>query len=458
MDEDLQNIEDLFKKGLEANLQMPPQKIWDSIDNMLDKEKVIAIKSKYDSLKKITLLLLLLFSGGLIYELGGWFKNKGRVKINKQVKSTDNFTADKNVTILGTKGQQLGNLPGKEQTPLTFTNPYKNSGKYKGRPVGSAASAYKVSINNTGATKDVFQHTGSNNVMELPLSKEINILYMDKIILRVPDGVSTAKIMLPASVNFTIKKNTLPGKKIKEKKQPHFFITPYFSPDVAWYRLDDDNPDNQPDSRDEIKSGERHEFSSTFGVMIDFKLNEHLTVESGLTYSNTNISIDPKSIYAQKDNSGHVQYRINTSSGYGYVLPSFSGNPAVGDSLTAFVSAHNLQYIGFPVAVKYCIAGGRFSLNTMFGVSVNFLTKGEIETTVAKNSDNETDIVNNIQGLKKIYSSGLTGLTTEYKLNKRLALSFAPTFRFALNAINSGAVVKSFPKSFGFATGLKISL
>jgi len=117
-----------------------------------------------------------------------------------------------------------------------------------------------------------------------------------------------------------------------------------------------------------------------------------------------------------------------------------------------------LQYIGIPVAVKFNIVKGNFSFNALAGLSTNFLTKGKIETTVEKGFNNETEVVNNIQGLKKIYFSGLTGLGVEYKFSKSMALSFAPTFRFALNSINQNTSVKSYPNSFGLIVGLKIGL
>ena len=174
--------------------------------------------------------------------------------------------------------------------------------------------------------------------------------------------------------------------------------------------------------------------------------------------SNTNITVDPKTIYAQQDNTGSVKYRINTSSGYGYVLPSFSSNPAVGDSLYAFTSTHSLQYIGIPLAVTYNVTRGKFKFNALAGLSANILTKAKLETTVEKGFINAPETVDNLQGLRKIYFSGLAGVGVDYKLSKKTAVTFAPTMRFALNSINKDATVKSYPMSFGFVLGLKLDL
>ena len=292
--------------------------------------------------------------------------------------------------------------------------------------------------------------------------KRLSTVAVDKIKMQ-RDSVDTKKLLQSLAVNkttppFDTKNTTVTNAKKKTGKPSRFSVTPFFSPDIAWYRLQQDKPDNQPDNLTEIEKSEKHIFSSTAGALVDYMLNKHWSLQSGLTYSSTNIIVEPKTIYAQSDNSGSVKYRINTSSGYGYLSPSFSSNPAVGDSLYAFTSTHTLNYISIPLALKYNITKDKFSFNAMTGLSINILTKGKIETLVEKGVNNETEVVNNLQGLRKIYFSGLAGLGVDYKMNKKMSLSFAPTIRFALNSINQDAPVKSYPNSLGFAVGLKIGL
>jgi hypothetical protein len=222
--------------------------------------------------------------------------------------------------------------------------------------------------------------------------------------------------------------------------------------------LHDDKVVNQQDNASELEKEEKPEFSSTYGALVDYKINKHWGLQSGITLSNTNITVDPKTIYAQQDNTGNVKYRINTSSGYGYVLPSFSSNPVVGDSLYAFTSTHSLQYIGIPLAVTYNVTKGKFKFNALAGLSANILTKAKLETTVEKGFSNSAETLDNLKGLRKMYFSGLAGIGVDYKLTKKTAMTFAPTMRFALNSINKDATVKSYPMSFGFVVGLKLDL
>ena len=283
-------------------------------------------------------------------------------------------------------------------------------------------------------------------------NEKISRIPMDSIKLR--NSLALNKIVSSADAKKTPKKN----KKLKDKKASRFSVTAFFSPDFASYHLEDDDDDNQPEDANTLNKKETHDLSSTAGALVDYKLSKRWSLQSGITFSNTNITLDPKTIYAQVDNTGNVKYRINTSSGYGFVLPSFSNNPNVGDSLYVFTSTHNLQYIGIPLAIKYNTIKGKFNFNAFAGTSVNFLIKGKIETLVERGTDNEAEVINNLQGLKKIYFSGSAGIGMEYSLNKKIALTFSPTIRFALNSINKNAPVKSYPNSFGLSSGIKIGL
>ena len=69
MDENLHNIENLFRDGLEDNEELPSSNVWNGIDNTLDKDNVVSIKKKYTTMKRVAILLLLLLLGFSVYEL-----------------------------------------------------------------------------------------------------------------------------------------------------------------------------------------------------------------------------------------------------------------------------------------------------------------------------------------------------------------------------------------------------
>ena len=556
MDENLHNIENLFRDGLEDNEELPSSNVWNGIDNTLDKDNVVSIKKKYTTMKRVAILLLLLLLGFSVYELSTRHNSeriaKGNgndsnneainksneregvvpsnispknpidsISINNKDKSNSNSPVDNSISNKNTANNNPPIQPGnniisenknvansntnsstqknnanrnssvdntlntivennipenntKPNNKLKTKNkqginsntvaenilPKKNKRKFIDK------SAYSIKISSPLPTEDEQQTVANNEVDETNsqsnLLKRLSPVTLDKIKVqrdsvdakKLLESLAVKKITLPLDTNNATAKNA----KKKKAKVSRFSVAPFFSPDISWYRLQEDKPDNQPDNLAAIEKSEKHEFSSTTGILVDYKSDKHWSFQSGFTYSNTNITVEPKTIYAQSDNAGNVKYRINTSSGYGYVLPSFSSNPAIGDSLYAFTSTHTINYIGIPLAVKYNIAKGKFSFNIMAGFSTNILTRGKIETTLAKGFNNETEVVNNLQGLRKIYFSGLTGLGVDYKLNKKMSLSFVPTYRFALNSINQNAPVKSYPNSLGLLVGLKIGL
>ena len=78
MDKNLQNIEDLFRKGLEDNEEIPPESTWDHIDKILDRDKIISINKKNSLLKRLVFLLIFLLAALCIYH---WNKSINRTAV-----------------------------------------------------------------------------------------------------------------------------------------------------------------------------------------------------------------------------------------------------------------------------------------------------------------------------------------------------------------------------------------
>ena len=62
MNKDLHNIDDLFRKALEENQELPSASVWENIDKTLDKKKVVSISKKYNKLKWVAAVLLYIFT------------------------------------------------------------------------------------------------------------------------------------------------------------------------------------------------------------------------------------------------------------------------------------------------------------------------------------------------------------------------------------------------------------
>jgi hypothetical protein len=420
MDENLHKIENLFYSALEDNEALPSKTVWNELDKQLDKEKIISIHRRYEQLKKIALLLLLLFAGYVLFDL---LENRFA---NHKLKASNAVAPDSSVKV------------GKRDNAYVTTTDRAHSKTAKifvGRgELGTAVMA----------TRQLGYDADSISYGRDPEYSSVNPLpvkpYLGKTIFGNPVALN---FKMPTHLNHP---------------SARFSLQPFFSPEIAWYRLQDDLVTNQTETASALDKEEKHEFSYSYGVLVNYRLNKHWVLQSGLGITNSTISVDPKTIFAQQDNTGKVKYRVNSSSGYGYVLPSYTANPAVGDSLYALTSTHTLQYLSVPLVVARVINKGKFSFSARAGISADILLKGRLETTVEKGFDNSTETISNLQGLKKLHFNALAGMGIDYSVSRRVAIAFTPTLRVALTSINKDAVVKSYPTSFGFATGIKIGL
>ncbi|MEP7259463.1 MAG: outer membrane beta-barrel protein, partial [Flavitalea sp.] len=248
----------------------------------------------------------------------------------------------------------------------------------------------------------------------------------------------------------------------KRKKPFHFSIMPFFSPQFNFNRIEDDDDHRGGSSgrreSEEIKRDEKHQASSSWGILVEAPLKKNWSLQTGLTYTIKNIDIEPKKIFAQLDNDGEVKYCFNLSSGYAYLSPKTTAQPIVGDSITAAETSSNLRYLSIPVTLQYTLYKGKFSIIPSIGGGINFLVSQRIKTNLLSGSSEERQDISDIQGLKKIYYNTISGIAIQYPIGKYVSLNIAPSVNFALGTINSDAAVKSYPNSFNIATGIRIQL
>ncbi len=492
MDRNLPDIEKLFKSALQDEEEMPAPEVWQAIDNNLDKDNIVSIKKKYENVKKVAFLLSFMLLGLSIYEFEKppGYKNynfpgkeiASKKSNSENVKDKNNIspnTSEGHGSLTTNKSKSLSD------NPLVFKEPAAKAEQTK---LSSVLTEEKKRVSDDKKTMFIKGFLQPNEIaadnsiaaVKSEISKEHTKKVVDPIIklkeailLKDYDTLSAQisnhnnldsinTIILPRSSspvkiasNIANANSMVVSTKTKKGKISAFSINLFFSPDFTSYRLQDNVSVNNSGEATEIEKNEHHEFSSTTGALIEYRAKKHWSIQSGLTYSNTNITVAPKTIYAQADNFGSIKYLLKTSSGYGYVLPSFSNSPKVGDSLYAFTSTHTLQYLSLPAAIKYTITKGKISFSAMAGAVVNRLIKGKVETSVEDGTNNEPEVADKLQGLKKLYFSGLTGFGINYQLYKKAAITFAPVYRFALNSINKDASVRSYPNSIGLTTGIK---
>jgi hypothetical protein len=568
MGEPLHDIDKLFLDNIEGHTENPPKNVWDNIEAGLDKTSAVVYKKKYEKTKRAAVILLLLISGILIYEIASVRHGKNDPDGNTVKKSnTENVTVqtnndevkasskqeEKNVVFPEADSSQLLN---KQDAGLTVQNdkidaktvtkeddnlltPEKNT---------SLPVQEKKTIVGNGTIKPEKNKT-TQNIQQPDLTTipdaGVTVIRKDKKPLKKMDVTSnqkpekneddkkkddnlTANIVLPAD-KLVKKQNITPPAILPEQEErrlapvseqskpkteastiaakflkqvstsaisrisqlpvialpktsakelakaarkiskanagkPGLYLSFFVSPNAAWNSLENDEPHRGGNSsthiedHDAIKKGEHNNLSYTGGLKLGYTINKNLSVQTGLNYTSVSTSIDPKLIFADRDNNGNVRYRLDCSSGYSFLLPSNIQNPNRGDSLVVSDSRNSLAYAGVPLAIEYKIVTGKVSVSATVGGQANILTRGKTTTTFGKGTTNETSASGTTHALKSTYFSAITGITGEFKLNKRLSLTVTPASQFGLSSINKGGSVKTHSNYFSVGAGLKLRL
>ena len=426
MNRNLHQVDHIFKEALEQWEELPARKLWSTIEGRLEQEQSQAKPYKGIFIKSIVLVLILLLVSKNIYH-----------------------AAIKN--------------------PPASIN-YISSPNFEKIKFGEKTMKQEI-VSKTKAGIDSFKRNSfSEEVLNVSRSNAfISSEAEDRILKSVPLRPGNASINPPLEAFNGLLSTPIDEKRTLDlhardigSKNEHanqltssaFSIGLFFSQAITSYHLKESLKSNQL-NRNEFKNSEEQELSTIAGVLVSYDLNKHWTLQTGINFSNTIILIDPKTIYAEEDGKGNIQYRYNSSSGYAYVLPSFSTAPNIGDSLYTLEASHSLKYLGIPLGGKFYFKKGKLSFFASADATINLLLRGEIETSIEDGINTEIEVIRKLNGLKKIYFSLSTEIGVEYQLSNRFSFELAPSARFALNSINKQTLVKSYPYSLGVATGIR---
>lgn len=454
-----------FRDEINSLKQHPRKHIWENIDKALDKEESKNYKEKYLLLRKTVLLLLFIGIAGFLAFYFNTSKNKpgnkelaspaGKVKeASPEIKKLSaNSETDGLPDVLNaaqvTPGFFSITNPSQNFTEIFFPfnkNFIKNKAKTRVK-IKEGDIAFAEDIKTAPVQNEESKTTGTHLATGLPLEK-LQPVINEKTSPLTNDALKKKRIEInqPPSTSQSSDK--------KQKSNKHkFTLLAFAGPDYTDYRLINDRHNNY-DNKAGIEKRERNDLSFSFGILLGYAVSKRISVQSGITYATSNISINPTEIYAEKNIAGLIKYRYNTSYGYGYLQPSFSSSPAVGDSLFADGANHTLHYITVPVIVKYKIGKKRLSFNPGVGIGLNILTKATLTTDLVDNLNRETESISKLEGIKNLSASLIFTPELRYHLSKKFELSLSPSFKYSLGAINKGNVVKTYPYSVGVGLGV----
>ncbi len=505
MDKNLQNIEDLFKKGLEGNEESPSEEVWNAIDQSLEKANSLKFRKKYYTLRWATAFLAVGLAAMSIYLLRNESQkqNAAKAKVENLVTSEPSSAKNpsENPETPSSETEKTPALKFQEGKPLP-TEKQKSANEIETGKSDSQLINTKNNLNSETAivanksvlpvnenkkelqqpkelaksfNKNMAQANNKRRSSDLSLNNEPGsnqtkgVSPPENHLLPPPSVTFDAHELLSLNRNQDLKDASIlspyssPAKTMKHSSihistPQRFSATVFYSPNIPFSHLrDEDRGYGNPFSR-ELERKEKGSYSYSFGVGLEYRVNNQWSLQTGLNLSTIKMHLEPEKIFAERDNQGSVKYQINTSSGKGYTLPSFSSHPQIGDSLFTKNINHSLQYTGIPLAAKYYITNKRMSVNVLAGVSTNILSHGKISTDVNRGNETEHENIHEIHGLKPVYFSGLAGLGLSYNIFGSYSLTFSPTINFAIEPINKDVPVNSYPGTVNFQLGLKTEL
>jgi Outer membrane protein beta-barrel domain len=411
------NIDSFFRNSLLDARQDPPGAVWNNIELELDNDdsRIIYIK-KIRRIVSVAGLLIILI--GLSLFIG--------IQL-RQIKSP-------------AAASTLSSASSKEIKPFHRPESLHPSGKIETgkKNLNSPATLIKED-------KFLPSHISQTDIYLTPVRTDE---------LRLPLLCTDLKITSPGLATMSNDKTVI--KYQKQKFRDRISITPYFSQEFAGYNFTDE--DSTSPGGKEIEQRERNIFSASVGVYINYKLHKNWILQTGLSYSWSSTNIDSSICYAVNDNDGHVQFKLNTISGYGYLQPSSALQPNIGDSLLAGKAYSQLHYLTIPLVLSYNIPLKKFSLLVGGGVSFNLLTSASIETKTYGTGYPEKEYAVNMMGLKKTNYGILVKADLQYHVNNNIGIDLIPSFRNTLSPINLRTAVSAYPYNFGIGIGLTYHL
>ncbi len=453
MQESFNEIDNLFKGNIESFEMTPSEKVWDSLDNTLEKRANSKYKVIVFRLRAALVTLLLLFGTFVVYHFSVTNIESKEVTTDKpEILSSGNTDQMVSITAIENKSKSNNeksfNQKEKRNSSIMNTSSFNT---LLNKHSEATLKKTKISFPNYNENTATINPKGSSftNLIESKErefidSKVIPDSMLENSNLNQPIASSIQKGDLPDSIISPESTDITPkGKLIKR-----FSFIAYFSPDLTKKYLVDDNTDNQ--SQSEYDGQESSDFSFNTGFLFGYDVTPKWSIKSGITYAYLMQSIKPKTVYVKTGNNGQQYYQFNTSYGSAQI-PSDASTTQLSDSLRIKTSSTQLlQLVSVPLIAKYQIQRNKFSFYGQFGIAVNVLV-GE---KLLVETPNRTESITNIEGLREFNFGGIVGLGVSYNPIKKLSIMVEPTFRGSLTPINQNTSVKSYPYSLGLAIGL----
>jgi hypothetical protein len=430
MKKNLQKIDHIFFRALNKHNEEPEENVWSAIENDLNRIDAEKYKARYTSLRKAFVLTIVTASCLVITEVSRF-------------------------TIYDHAKNDMGN----KVTPNK--NVFANNGNSKKDARSTDQKINLVVFNKATETLTGHAATGASTNDEALTQSDIpEIVFSEnepvEIIRKLSQSTFQTPALLEKTVSFSERSDeTTTRNETKAKTKHSFYIIPYGSFDHVINKSEEEYEFNHEDAS-EVEKREKSGISYTAGLLFEYSLSKKISLQSGLSISNSFTSISPTIIKAFRDNSGQYKFKLATT--YGLAEIKKTGIPQSGDSILLNSASMHLQYFSIPMLMKINLKPGKFTFSAATGLAVNRIIGDKAQVNFATATAHETETVEKIEGLKNTFFTIVAGAEASYSINKRIAVGISPGIRYAITSVNKGTPVKTYPVTVGVGAGLHINL
>ncbi|MCK4562423.1 MAG: outer membrane beta-barrel protein, partial [Flavobacteriaceae bacterium] len=175
------------------------------------------------------------------------------------------------------------------------------------------------------------------------------------------------------------------------------------------------------------------------GVKINYQLTKKIKIQSGL--NKVELAYNTKDVSAYISSVKNANTNINTNKS-GVILSPISNSQSDLSTINSVNKSsiigdlnQSIEYLEFPVEIKYNLYDKKLGLNLVGGFSTFVLTNNSV-VIVSQNSITSLGEANN---LNNINFSGNLGVDLDYKINKNWYLNVAPMFKYQFNTYSNNS-------------------
>lgn len=468
---DDKHIDKLFRNHLNGLREKPPVHSWKRLDNALD-ASILNKKLFYFRLIAASVLVFLAFGAGYFYALHlnqprDVAERENPVQTVPENAAGPEETENKQVLL---PGEMISD--GDKSAPIpvdTETSPATGKILHATPP---AQTAVLLSEADRQDESSIVYVAGDGPNPNTPAKELSGMAFIDTRGLQFQDPSQDARTRLfssssPAGLLFGYD-DMLPYDFEMEprKKSYAWALGAQFAPTYSYREISSNytaNPGGNPAQQDNYNNIEDALLSYAAGLNVDYNFSGNWGFQSGVYFSRIG-QVNNDALQFQKNNNELILSAINTSTGYidvaiervpENVRKITSPKDTIDMSGVENVRVvQNFDLFEIPLMLRYKVLNRKFSIQLSGGLSPAYLVDNN---TYLEMEDRKYD-VGSSGNLNDFIVNTSLGLGLEYLVTKQLSVNFEPTFKYALNPINTNSNFSYHPYYFSWFTGIRFKI